>query len=56
MQIDLQEKKIDPLNTRLLKAKDGTIYVLIGSIEEKTEKINDKLILKYGEFSFFYKK
>ena len=52
----LQEKKIDPLNTRLLKAKDGTIYVLIGSIEEKTEKINDKLILKYGEFSFFLQK
>lgn len=52
----LEEKKIDPLNTRLLKTKEGKINVLVGSITEKVEEINEKIILKYGEFNYFLKK
>ena len=49
----LQEKNIDPLNTRLLKVKGDKYVVLIGSIDTKTEQWTDKITAYYGEFSSF---
>ena len=47
----LLENKIEPLNTRILKLKNGKFVVLIGSIEKKIVKLNDEITLYYGDFS-----
>ena len=55
----LKMKKISLLNTRLFMLNPSKIVVLIGSIEEKQEVLdneNNEIILLYGEYSFFLKK
>ena len=55
----LKKKKISLLNTRLLMLNPSKIVVLVGSIEEKQELLdneNNEIILLYGEFSSLLKK
>ena len=52
----LQQKNIDPLNTRLLKVKDNKFVVLIGSAEEKEEQWTEQITAQYGEFSSLLKR
>ena len=51
----LQEKNIDPLNTRLYSINPIKTVVLISSIDEKIEKLTENIILYYGEFNKFIK-
>ena len=55
----LKMKKISLLNTRLFMLNPSKIVVLIASIEEKQEVLdneNNEIILLYGEYSSFLKK
>lgn len=52
----LQQKEIDPLNTRLLMINPSKFACLIASVEEKIEEWYPNLIGYYGEFSSFLDK
>ena len=55
----LKSNKISLLNTRifsLYSSSNSKIVILIGSIDEKQVKLNDQIILLYGEYSSFLKK
>ena len=52
----LKKNNYSLLNTRLFILNSSKVVVLIGSIEEKQVKLNDDIILLYGEYSSFLKK
>lgn len=51
----LCQKEISLLNTRIFMLNSNKVLVLIGSIEEKQEALDDEIILLKGEFSSFLK-
>lgn len=52
----LKQKNINTMNTRLIKFLKDKVVVLISSIEERQENLNDNIILLYGEFSHILQK